>query len=312
MEVVYVAVGHQHVQLATVSARSVKRHAPGLPISIYSDQVVSDKVFDRTLPLPYSMESDHSRLARINKAQAILAAASDVVLYLDCDTYVLSNISNLAAAATAGYEMALAHDTWRHDEIYQILLRAMDIPIIPSWFPYFNGGVILAKKTARVCSLLQEWGRIVAQQQRIVRDPNDQIALRKLLHDQDLRILVLPPEYNVRFIEPVHLSGAVYLLHGDANENLEFLADFLNSTHDNRVYTPHDGRMVTFSPSGTKEFFLRDHIVGSSSPGVLIGAARWWPHWMKVRTKQLASHVPPRWRPRLRQLGAAIGYRERR
>ncbi len=91
--------------------------------------------------------------------------------------------------------------------------------------------------------------------------PRDQWAFRRLIYESGLKLRVLPPEFNVRVLGPVTLSGPVRILHMydlpqySAPEVLEFL----NSWVGKRVFTPHDGRLLEHShPSNVRYRYLQE------------------------------------------------------
>ena len=66
---------------------------------------------------------------------------------------------------------------------------------IPEAFPQLNGGVILYRANAAVHQMLADW----KQAYHTAGFKWDQVTLRELLWKSDLRLFILPPEYNVRY-----------------------------------------------------------------------------------------------------------------
>ena len=89
------------------------------------------------------------------------------------------------------YDMALAHeairntpkDSWKRE--------------FPPCYPEFNAGVILYRRNARVIELLQAWKTAYHQAGFLM----DQVTLRELLWQTDVRVAILPPEYNTIMVK---------------------------------------------------------------------------------------------------------------
>jgi hypothetical protein len=272
LEVVYVALGESFLREAAISAWSVKRHMPGVPVTVLTDCEAEGGLFNSVVRLPPSETArDGARRARVAKAQAILGSCARHVLYLDTDTYVMSDISDVAEAL-ARFDLALAHDTWRYAEAYRRSRAGTRMTVLPDWYPYFNAGVIFARRCRKVDAFLERWAKGVTADGDT---PSDQTVLRRLLYESDLKVHTLPPEYNAR-PGAVHMSGRVHVLHtrmstSEWRWSMPLLGDFLNSDTRNRCYTAHDEKLVIVTeayeflerrlgdhrPSTEREEFLR-------------------------------------------------------
>ncbi len=89
------------------------------------------------------------------------------------------------------FDIALAHGHQRHGTRQEIVWRQP----IPQGFPQLNGGVILYRTSDDVKAFLESW----REAYHTAGFKWDQITLRELLWLSDLRLYVLPPEYNVRY-----------------------------------------------------------------------------------------------------------------
>lgn len=255
-EVVYVALGESYVREAAVSAWSVKRHMPSARISVLTDCDVGCDHFDAVIPIRSEGVITRARRARAAKAQALLTATSRNVIFLDTDTYVTSDISDVLEVL-AKCDLAIAHDTWRYPEAYARSGFNKGAQEAPAWYPYFNAGVIFARRCLKVDQFLEDWSNAIFADEHISLD---QPLFRALLHASDLLIHTLPSEYNAR-PGAVHMSGRVHVLHTRMSTNewrwsLPFLADFVNSDFRNRCYTAHDGKLVIVTED--YEFLERD------------------------------------------------------
>jgi Glycosyl transferase family 8 len=282
LEVVYAAFGESYVRQAAISAWSVKRHMPGARVSIVTDREFECRHFDDiALVAPAPPDASTARFAKGHKVQAVLRSRAECVLYLDADTYVMSDLSDVTQAL-AGYDLAAAHDTYRFEQEYQRLHPTMRLQSFPPWHPFFNCGVLFVRRSSLVDAFLERWRDEFLSDSRILLD---QLVFRRLLYDSDLRVRTLPSEYNVR-PGVVQMSGRVHLLHTRASTeewrwSLPLLGDFLNSATGNRVYTPHDEKLVLQTenyeflerkladhvPISEREEFLRPEITFASTGG---------------------------------------------
>jgi len=166
------------------SARSVRKHSPDLLIDIYTDspEVLPDGLFDRVNPI--SDPHRRSKVDYMNKTRF------QRTLYLDTDTRVVSDILEMFELLDR-FDMALAHAHARNRKFVSETWRNA----IPCSFPQLNSGVMLYRRTPEVQQLLSDW----QQAYHSAGFKKDQTTLRELLWLSDLRLHVLPPEYNIRY-----------------------------------------------------------------------------------------------------------------
>lgn len=188
--VLYIAAGQAYARAANHSARSVKTLLPNLPVDIFTDSpdVLESGLFDRVEPI----DSPHRR----SKVDYLPRTRFERTLYLDTDTRVVEDISDLFRLLER-FDIAMAHAHARnrrtHVEQWQIEL--------PQSFPQLNGGVILYRSSERTLEFLQSWSRAYHE----AGFSKDQTTLRELIWSSDLRLYVLPPEYNVRYEKYVRI-----------------------------------------------------------------------------------------------------------
>ena len=261
--IVYVALGRHHIREAAISSWSAKRHMPGVAVSIVTDEPVSCPHFDRVLPFDGKTSEHHVRVAKLNKVNAILSAPTECVLYADADTYFLGDVSDVWTSAPR-FDIAAVHDTWQYAEIYRQINHGMPHDDPPPACPFFNSGILFVNKTEAVRAFLEKWAIDTWQDKRLSRD---QLLFREYIYNSNLRVHVLPNIYNARFAEPIHLSGQIKIAHGYSGversnwrESSPFISDFLNSTYHNRIFSPHDGRLISIEYlGGTHKRFLSRH-----------------------------------------------------
>ena len=187
---VFAVSGAAYVALAVQAARSVRGTHPGIPIDIYTSDLVPEGVFDRVHPL----ETDWFRpkfeaLARSRFARTLYLDADLVVLADMSDVFWLLNRFDIAAAQVQHANQDFARRVWR---------QAM-----PHAFPQVNSGVL----GLRASDATRAFMRQVHDALHASGLNQDQPILREMLWSTDLRLAILPPEYNLRADERVWKSS---------------------------------------------------------------------------------------------------------
>ena len=184
--VVYVATGASYVEAACLSALSVRRHNPELPIALFSDRPVEADAGANPFSAVHPVPSPHRR----SKVDYMPHAPFERTLYLDADIRVFADLSEIFALLDR-FDVALAHAHARNRRGTNTRWRAD----MPRAFPQFNSGVFAWRRSEATQGFLHAW-----------RDAfhasgfrKDQVTLRELLWLSDLRIATLPPEYNLRY-----------------------------------------------------------------------------------------------------------------
>jgi hypothetical protein len=180
-----VATGKAHVLAAAASAESAARHSPGLRRHIFCDasslHLLRPGLFDST----GEVDDPHAR----SKIDYLPRTPFERTLYLDADTRVVHPVEDVFRLLDR-FDIAMAHaprrnsretrETWRVD--------------LPDAFPQVNSGVIAFRRTPDVLDLLQDW----SEAYREGGFKKDQVTLREVLWLSDLRLAILPPEYNIK------------------------------------------------------------------------------------------------------------------
>jgi hypothetical protein len=224
--VVYVAIRARFVAEARLSAKSVRRFLPGVPIVLFTDQKLDDHDgFDEVIHLSTPHPQYH-----INKLIAMAQSPFEKTLLLDTDTYVCADISGLFALLDR-FDIAMTHDRAYVD----------DFPAdtgVPDTFVEFNQGVIAFRRSDAVQRALKE---SLAWTERL-HARWDQPPFRIALFHSDARIATLPLEYNCRIATYGYLNGVVRILHGRLRngpmraEDFERVARTLNRVTVPRVF----------------------------------------------------------------------------
>lgn len=182
--VIYVATSPHFTDAARQSALSVRATNPWLKVGIFTDQEISDPVFDFVGKIPQA----GGRQKHLFLAQSPF----EETLYLDSDTRVTGSLKDLFAVLER-FEMAGASVRYRTSPRRQ---GAWRVPI-PISFPQVNCGVLLYRNSDRVKAFFADWTKAINDG----GFNRDQVPFREILWLSDLRFHTLGPEYNTRSIE---------------------------------------------------------------------------------------------------------------
>ena len=211
--IVYIATGKKYIDEACRSATSLKKNMPNMPITIFSSEDVKSPDFDEVVIIKEPTYGFYDKVAHI------YASPYDNTLFLDTDTYICDDFSEIFALLK-NFDIATAHAPVRIT--YQINGT-------PNSFPEMNTGVILFKKSPQTDKLFDNWLVLFKEQmEQAVKPPHDQPAFREALFKSQLKVTTLTPEYNCRFIIPTFVSGKVKILHGRCDD-LSLVATEINS-----------------------------------------------------------------------------------
>jgi hypothetical protein len=175
---VFAATGEKYAGLARRAAQNLRQVMPQAQIDLFTDQPVEDPTFDRIHPVT----PDFFR----PKMEAIHKSRFERTVYLDSDCIALSDLSELFTILDR-FDIAVAQMQYPNTTL------ALD-PTLPDSFPQLNAGVIAVRRNAATQALIETWGRTVRESGASF----DQPSLRRLLWDSDLRLAVLPMEYNFK------------------------------------------------------------------------------------------------------------------
>lgn len=234
--VIYVATGkQQYIDEACISASSLKEQIPNLNTTLFSDKTITTNCFDECRII----ESSGSGI--LDKALAMQQSPYDYTLFLDTDTYICGDFSELftllekydiGAVLNEHRTGKFADFSWNYQQMKDDNGRLI--------YPIYNGGVILYKKSPATIQFFIDWFNLTKQRWMDGKILEDQTSLQYALYESDLKTVVLPPEYNCRFIYPVGVCGTVKILHG-RHKDLSAIAKEINSETDPRIFHPQWG-----------------------------------------------------------------------
>ena len=187
--VLFVCTGAKYIKAAIRAAKTVRATNPGLPIAFYSNAVALGFGLDKD-PYPFDLYEEIQNPHRRSKVDHLAKTPFARTLYLDSDTAVVEDIRPLFGVLDR-FDLGICHAMKRNHGL-RLLKWRLDIPRA---FPQYNSGVILYRSTPKVLAFFEEWGNVF----HTAGFSQDQHTLRELLWLSDLRLAVLPPEYNVRY-----------------------------------------------------------------------------------------------------------------
>ena len=227
--VVYVAWGDDFVALARKSLASLKKHTPDVKAYLFTDKMRDRGLFDHVETIKVYDSRPRTKASGI--LRSFQAVSEICVVYLDSDTLILGDISDLFKVAFY-YDVAMAHAPFRLPKSK----TKFELDCLTPALPAFNSGVIVYKKVHGNTHLFYAW------EKRVVSEKADQFILSNLIHSGNYRvdITVLPPEYNARTGWPFCVQGEVKILHG--TRNLDEVASVVNQKPGLiRVWMPGKG-----------------------------------------------------------------------
>ena len=192
--VVYVAIGQRYYQETCQSANSLRKHMPDIPITLFSRGCKgNDPMFDNVR----LVEEVPPFQAKI---RAMKESPYDCTLFLDSDTYVYGDLSDIYLLLHR-FDIAVAHAPVRYS--YKNVL-------VPNSFPEYNTGVVAYRDNTKVRYFLDSWDDLFEQ---IYSIPHDQPSFRHALYNSDLRVATLPSEYNCRMCIGGYVHDKIKILH---------------------------------------------------------------------------------------------------
>jgi hypothetical protein len=218
----YVATGERHLAEAVKSRESARLVMPHVPAVIFTD--LTDHPLTRHFETVEGVTIAHRTFHDV--VEPMLRSPFEKTLHLDTDTYIATDCSDIFEALDL-FEVGLVHDPWRSD---------LKVETLPQSLPTLNGGVIAYRRTPAVREMLESWPRI-HQEKFAAHTKQNQPSLREAVYRSKARVLILPPEYNLRVWHPVAIGGfaKVRILH-DRRSDLPNLAKLLNADYRPRVF----------------------------------------------------------------------------
>jgi len=220
--ILYISTGKKYLEETRMSAVSVKKHMPELPIALVTNAGLDAGFpFDEIIP----MGDRHSDVFCMDKVDWLSASPFDQTLYLDSDTYTVAPFFELFDLLSH-FDFAAAHGSFR---------SCYPLDNVPDSYPEFQAGILLYRKSEEIDNLWRTWKTLFEDHLgRNPPPPHDQPSLREALYFSNIRIATLTPEFNCRYTDPGFVSGKVKILHGRSNSSK--VAEHINRSTDMRAH----------------------------------------------------------------------------
>ena len=217
----FIATGQRFLEEATLSASRIRDLMPGHGIAIATDLTPPEGLFDQVILI------ENPQYSFADKVGPLLRSPFEKTVFLDTDTWLCEPVDELFSALDR-WDIAMAHAPMRRT-------AASDTPC---FFPEFNSGVIAYRCNEAIKSTLLLWEKLYRERHQATGVHDDQPSLRDAVWKSGASILILPPEYNFRFIMPSFAGrGGVKILHG-RNSDYAGLAARINRSGSPRVFLP--------------------------------------------------------------------------
>ncbi len=213
--VLYLAIGEQYENQALESARSIIRFAPNLKFAICTNLKNVNDFWDCKIEIEKKGVTKKNYM--LDKVLAFSKSPFDRTLYLDTDTYILSDISTVFKLLDR-FEICV---TMGHNRYKRHLIQTGGIagpkdnsqskknvfnPQISSSFSPIQGGFLLYEKS----DTTKMWFQKLLQRYIDKEWYDDQVSIRELLWEEKISFYTLPPEYNFAYLEDYKLWESKY------------------------------------------------------------------------------------------------------
>jgi len=218
----YIATGKRFFVEACASALQIKQLMPEALMAIASDVRPDKSLFCHWIPI------ENPRGTFADKIAPLAKTPFGKTVFLDTDTYLCEPVPELFELLDR-CDIAMAHAPMR-------VTGSVPVPVS---FPECNSGVIAYNINDQTKAMFAAWENFYAEHLSSTGQPDDQPALRRALWESKLiRLAVLPPEYNFRFVLPSFAGrGSVRILHG-RHPAMATLAAEINQSGCPRVFLP--------------------------------------------------------------------------
>jgi hypothetical protein len=233
--VMYIATGEKYIQEAALSVKSLNSNSPKLSTVLFTDNSRGkDNIFTDIVKI------DEPKYPYLKRIELLLESPFEKTLFLDTDTYIVKDISNIFDILDR-FGFAASHAPIREAPRRSSPGGGYSVEGVPDTFPELNGGVLLFEKNEKTISMIRDWKKVYKDAlNRIGEWRNDQPALKKSLYESSVRFAVLPREYNLRKPYPGYIYGDAKIIHGRGSD-IPKIAKKCNKEKGPRVYIPGIG-----------------------------------------------------------------------
>ena len=184
----YIVSGEGYAKECLFSIKSLKKYNSE-KICVFSEEKYR-KMFEQECDYFFDIKSKLQR----PKVEFISQSPFENTVYLDSDTFINSNISDLFQLLSK-YDFGGVFCNSRKRENYSKLISKYKN--IPYSFSEINTGVMVFNNSQKIQNFFQKWNSYYYQYFSLTNGW-DQPSFRVALWESDIKICHLPPEYNVR------------------------------------------------------------------------------------------------------------------
>ena len=175
---------HNYIKEAIYSAKSLKKVDPNAKICLFTDEKISDKVFDKIKIVKMDLRC---------KQKFLLKSPYDKTILIDTDTYINRKINDIFDLLDK-YDLVGCHD-YARKRVFKMIPEYMNIPY---GFSELNTGLIGFKKNKKFKLFSHLWKKYYDKYYSVL--PWDQPSCRIALWESNINLYILPTEYNRRAI----------------------------------------------------------------------------------------------------------------
>lgn len=222
--ILYIASGDKYIQEAHRAARRAHR-VTDLPISIVVDREVEAEVYDHII---IDEDPEHGVS---DKARNLLKSPYDETIYMDSDTFVVEEVSELYGCLNrASLAVTLdPHEGSLYSGKYEIDEE------IPNSIPEYQTGVIVYRQTSDINNFIDNW----TSRHKSPEFP-DQLSFRETVYNHSIDFEIFSSRYNKLMTDIA--NGPVKILHDNnrvlkdtSQEELHYILEKVNEYDGVRI-----------------------------------------------------------------------------
>ena len=223
--VIYIATGKElFLKEAKISAKSVRKYNKNIGISIFVDEKNQFEDNENLFDSIHFVEKPEHGFG--DKIYAMKNTPYQKTIYLDCDTVVVDDISEI-------YNMLEKYD-----------IAASNPPFKNKYYSpnHYQAGIIFYKMNNKVSKFFDLWDENYDRKNH----GNDQPSFRETLSQLPISVFIFPPNFNFRSPFASYIQGKIKILH---DHNLSRASDkvrqsfinYLNANTEERYWFPKKG-----------------------------------------------------------------------
>jgi len=209
--VVYFVVGWHYLELAKESLESLRRFHPNMHATLFCNDDIDPGPFNDVVRYESTIDQYPNNEYLLDRVRSLALSPYDHSLYLDADTHVDGSLDGLFQLLER-FDVATCQD---------LVICSVPLAGIPSSFPEYNAGVVLWRWSPVTRKLFADWATELVRwiherpDKRIGHDAHsDQVPLRRVLYNSDVRLATLTGNYMCQVIAGGLLRGRARILHG--------------------------------------------------------------------------------------------------